>query len=721
MITKKRNNKNKQSTIYTAKPAVSFLFIWLTILFHQYAVLALNQDIQAEESQPTPVTTSSSPANELGSPLATSDLSQVCDCNPYGSNSTDCDSSSKQCFCKNENITGLKCDQCIGKHHDLSRGCPECDTCYQIVEIGVDHHRKALENLTDYVNRIENNPDSIKDEKFTKALFELMKRVNNMLMKAENAQGDELRLLNQFELLLNRLKRINSSALVVEKHLNNSRPNLDEADANITIAEDILERIKEEVKKANRIIDIDGMAALERARQRADKLGQQSRQMAEMAKESRQLADQHENDADKIRDLTIQALNYSTLAYELVKNATAVQEANARNIHQIKQQIEKAVELLNKTKALSLKASAEAKRSYEEALALYTLINSLQVSRSDIPKLRALAEELIRNAKRLKAEIEEFIERHAGLLNSTQFKLGEMRALLAEAMRQQQITEAQLADIDKTIFKAKSAIKQAEKILKEAQDTLAILKRFDQMVEESRKEAMEALKKIPAIRKTIKDAEDKAKDAAAKLDKALADATEARDIAQQAFGLANETSTDVKKIRAGAQELKQQLAILRGQIEKLSEGMNATAGNMDQLEKVAQNDGEMALLMLERANQAALSAKNATETAKNLLNIVNPLLKSIDSIGGIDVNKLAQLEDELEKLKQKLQESDLGRLINELLEQKEIQLKLMQEYQDLIEWLKKEVANIKDIRDSLPDKCFRRLRLEPPLDNRRKK
>lgn len=646
---------------------------------------------------------------------ATLQLTVNCDCNQLGSNSTECNRLTGQCECKNPNIVGVKCDKCRENYHDLSIGCVECDTCYQIVQLGVEHHRKELNDLTDLINKIENNPEIIKDDNFARQLLDLINRVNGLLRQAETAQGIESTLLSQFETLLARVKKIKGITDVINKYLNSTRPQLDEAIGNVTIAEELLRRIQEEALKAEKYILTEGMTALAKARERADRMGKQSQQMAEMAKESRKLADQHEQDAAKIREQTLAAMNHTSIAYELAKDAAAAQEANAKNIAKLKQQIEKMVELLGKTKKMSAEATNEAKKSYDEALALYTLINSLQLNKADIPKLKQQAAEHLRDAQRLRTEVEEFITRHAQLLDSTQFKLNEMKALLAEAIRQQNITDAQLADIDKTIQKAKDAVKQGDKTLKEAQDTLATLKKFDQKVQESQKEAMEALKKIPAIRKMIKHAEDRTKDAAAKLDSALADATEARDKAQEAFSLANETSVEVRKIRVEANDLKGRLSTLRTQAGDLGDNIKNTTAAMDQYERIAKTDGELALLALEQANQAAMSARNATETARALLKVLNPLLKAIDKIEGIDGNKLAQLEDELAKLRQKLADSNLAAITDDLLAQREKQKELMAEYQALIDWLIKEVANIRSIRDSLPDKCFKRNRLEVPI------
>lgn len=637
-----------------------------------------------------------------------------CKCNPIGSSSTECNRLTGQCDCKNPNIVGLKCDRCRENYHDLASGCKECDTCYQIVQLGVEHHRRELNELLDMINKIENNPEAIKDEAFERQLLDLMNRVNNLLLQAETAQGIEATLLSQFEVLLARVRKIKGMTDGINKYLKSTRPVLTEATGNVTIAEELLKRIQDEAGKAEGYIKSEGMIALSKARERANKLGKQSQKMSEMAKESRQLADQHEADAAKVKELTLAAMNHTSIAYELAKDAAIAQEANAKNIAHLKQQIEKMVDLLAKTKKMSSEATNEARKSYDEALALYTLINSLQINKADIPKLKQQATEHLRNAQKLMKEVEEFITRHAQLLDSTQFKLNEMKALLAEAIRQQAITDAQLADIDKTIQKAKDAVKQGDKTLKEAQDTLATLKEFDQKVQESQKMALEALKKIPGIRKMIKQAEDKTKDAAAKLDSALADATDARDIALQAFGLANETSADVRKIRTEADELKGRISLLKTQAGELGGNINHTTAAMDQYEAIAKTDGELALQILDKANQAAMSARNATETAKSLLNLLNPLLKNIDKIEGIDGNKLAELEDQLAKLKQKLLESNLAAITDDLLAQRDKQKELMAAYQALIDWLIREVANIKLIRDTLPDKCFKRMRLEVP-------
>lgn len=49
-----------------------------------------------------------------------------CDCDPIGSNSTQCDMATGQCFCK-PNFTGPKCDRCAPGYGNYELECPPCD------------------------------------------------------------------------------------------------------------------------------------------------------------------------------------------------------------------------------------------------------------------------------------------------------------------------------------------------------------------------------------------------------------------------------------------------------------------------------------------------------------------------------------------------------------------------------------------------------------------
>lgn len=80
-----------------------------------------------------------------------------------------------------------------------------------------------------------------------------------------------------------------------------------------------------------------------------------------------------------------------------------------------------------------------------------------------------------------------------------------------------------------------------------------------------------------------------------------------------------------------------------------------------------------------------------------------------DDDGGL----LDQLERRLEVVEKEHQEADFDTRMGELRQARELQNKWMKDYTEEVEKLKKDVRNIADIRNALPDKCYRRVVLEP--------
>lgn len=84
-----------------------------------------------------------------------------------------------------------------------------------------------------------------------------------------------------------------------------------------------------------------------------------------------------------------------------------------------------------------------------------------------------------------------------------------------------------------------------------------------------------------------------------------------------------------------------------------------------------------------------------------------------DDVQDIDGDLLADLEKRLQEAEQELKNADLDNRLNILKAAREAQHGWVRNYDAEIERLKKDVANIQDIRYAIPDQCFRRVRLEP--------
>lgn len=89
------------------------------------------------------------------------------------------------------------------------------------------------------------------------------------------------------------------------------------------------------------------------------------------------------------------------------------------------------------------------------------------------------------------------------------------------------------------------------------------------------------------------------------------------------------------------------------------------------------------------------------------------LLFYLDDLDSVDNSQLDDLERLLALAERELLNADLGARAEALREAQEEQKKWMKDYEDEIEQLKRDVANVEAIRHSLPEDCYRRLVLEP--------
>lgn len=88
-------------------------------------------------------------------------------------------------------------------------------------------------------------------------------------------------------------------------------------------------------------------------------------------------------------------------------------------------------------------------------------------------------------------------------------------------------------------------------------------------------------------------------------------------------------------------------------------------------------------------------------------------MKFTDSMEDMDENNLSDLEQRLRDAERELKTADLDTRVHQLKKLNDEQKKWIHNYEDELAKLAADVANIAKIRQSLPDKCFRRNRLEP--------
>lgn len=92
---------------------------------------------------------------------------------------------------------------------------------------------------------------------------------------------------------------------------------------------------------------------------------------------------------------------------------------------------------------------------------------------------------------------------------------------------------------------------------------------------------------------------------------------------------------------------------------------------------------------------------------------VDVIMQNLQGLPELDEEELNRLEEELRQAEQRVEEANLDALVDQLQKEHKEQNDLVQAYVVQIDWLKDEVANIKEIANALPDGCFKRVQLEP--------
>lgn len=110
------------------------------------------------------------------------------------------------------------------------------------------------------------------------------------------------------------------------------------------------------------------------------------------------------------------------------------------------------------------------------------------------------------------------------------------------------------------------------------------------------------------------------------------------------------------------------------------------------------------------------AGKETEEVSKKvgvLTKNVESILAELGNLPQIDDHELDILEKELREAEERVAEAKLDERLNELREKQKGQNDLIDFYKTQIDQLQKEVENVEQIANALPDGCFKRVELEP--------
>lgn len=92
---------------------------------------------------------------------------------------------------------------------------------------------------------------------------------------------------------------------------------------------------------------------------------------------------------------------------------------------------------------------------------------------------------------------------------------------------------------------------------------------------------------------------------------------------------------------------------------------------------------------------------------------VQAIMAEIQGLPDVDEALLDRLEGDLRIAEQKVAEANLDKILEDLQKKQREQNALIDNYNDEIMRLRKEVENVENIAKALPDGCFKKVTLEP--------
>nr|CAH7724079.1 unnamed protein product [Callosobruchus chinensis] len=578
---------------------------------------------------------------------------QECECDEIGSKDLQCDADG-QCPCL-ENVEGRRCDRCKENKYDRHRGCVDCPDCYNL-----------LNRLNDILDEIERRPTVITDEDFPKELANLGRDIDALHDKDRTKE------------ISRTMSEIDENIYVVNKTNQVAEVNIDHIDTIIYDAELKLGDIKES-------FDEQGKQALENAWENAKIAGQHSDTMTSIAQEARELADELDTKADEIVKEAEEAKKKAGTAYEIARNASNQQSHITEEARRLRHEVGNLENKLNKTKAFTMEVANKSLEAKNDALNLLNEVKNLEVPQIDIPKLKQRSKDLREEAYILGNKTEHLFEDSENLRKKVDATDKEGEELLEQAYNQQSELNDLLSDIHATKEKADTSINEWNKILNETESIYNDLKDFDSETQKSKQEADEALKSIRQIEEIIMDTLGQTNKAQQTLKEAADTAHIALEKALDSVRLANNTSNETQALKNEAMML----------------GRNSTVL------------GEDAELMKDRVGNAETKTKETSQKVTELLSNVKDIIAELENSPHIDDSEIYRLEEEIRKAEEQLKEMKLEEKLAELQKEHVEQSSLIEQYKFDIGKLHKDVENIEQIVNSLPNDCFRDVVLEP--------
>ncbi|KAM4556041.1 laminin subunit gamma-1 [Fundulus diaphanus] len=684
--------------------------------------------------------------------LQSGDGCERCDCNPIGSTSGECDIFTGQCEC-HPGVTGLHCDRCevnffsfsssgckpcdcdpegslsgqckedgrcecrpgfVGARCDMCEenyfynrsvpGCQQCPSCYSLVRDKVNQQRQKLQELQTLIDNLGSGQDTVSDKAFEERLKEAEKAIMELLEEAQNSKDADRDLLDRLKGLNNTLTTQWNRLQSIRNTVDDTSSQADRARDRVQDAESLIDRARQELAKAKEAVSkVDIKPTGETG---------EPNNMTLLAEEARHLADKHKMDADQIEKIAKDANDTSTKAYNLLLKTLDGESKMGDEIDKLNKMYNDAKDKAKDLEKQADKVQAEAEEAGNKALKLFANLTSLPPF--DTKTLEDEAKKIKKEASDLDNLIDKTEREYNDLRDDLKPKELEVRKLLEKGKSEQQTADQLLARADAAKALAEEAAKKGQSTFKEAESILEDLRDFDKRVNDNKTAAEEAMKKIPYINATIMAANEKTRQAEEALGNAAADAGDAKRKAEEAEKIAGNVQTSSAKTKEDAEKALQDTSKLEKDVNNMMDQLNKAEEELKRKKDEADSDMMMAAMASDNAKQAEDNARKAKSTVKTVLKIIMDLMDQLGNLDKVDLSKLNQIDESLKRAKDKMAGSELDKKLADLNDVASTQKEMIDDYERQIREIRSDIANLNDIKNTLPEGCFNAAALELP-------
>ncbi|XP_038859912.1 laminin subunit gamma-1-like isoform X1 [Salvelinus namaycush] len=619
-----------------------------------------------------------------------------CDCDPEGSSTTQCKDDGR-CECR-PGFVGARCDMCEENYfyNRSTLGCQQCPSCYSLVRDKVNQQRQKLHDLQNLIDNLGSTSEAVSDKAFEDRLKQAEKAIMDLLEEAQTSKDVDKGLLERLGNLNNTLTTQWNRLQNIRNSVDDTGTQTDKARNRVRDAEDLVDRAREELDKAK---DAISKLDIKTPSNTAD-----PNNMTLLAEEARNLADKHKMDADQIEKIAKDANNTSTKALNLLMKTLDGEGKTNKDIDELNRKYNEAKDLAKNLEKQANKVHAEAEEAGDKALKIYANLTSLPPFNTK--SLEDEASKIKKEASDLDKLIDKTEKEYNDLRDDLRGKETEVRKLLEKGKTEQQTADQLLARADAAKALAEEAANKGRSTYQEAQDILGNLRDFDKRVNDNKTAAENAMKRIPEINATIAAANEKTKQAEGALGNADADAKEAKSKAEEAEKIASVVQKGSAKTKADAEKAFEDTRKLDGEVNNMMDQLSAAEAELAKKKAEADQDMMMASMASDNAKEAEDNSRKAKSAVRTVLNTINDLLKSLGNIDKVDLSKLGLIEGSLKQAKDKMANSDLDRKLAELNDVAKSQDEMITDYDRQIKEIQSDIANLNDIKNTLPNGCF---------------